>query len=338
MENRNRKLSEIGEKKAIYDIISKYISKPVYGEYLYFPEDCRDIYPIAPRILFSIDGYSIKSAKLPWRTLSDIGWCAVVNAISDHVCKGGLPRDIVVSIGLTGENTIGDLEDLMNGIEDAVKTYRLRLLGGDLNVTADPWINVAVLSYTSIKKPPRRCCGKLGDLIIATGIYGAMGFLSIHGLEESMSIKWIVENTRRPIVYLETAFIISQYYRFINASMDSSDGLGYTLLELSRLSNKGILLKNHPRYYSELDKICGSEECIWKYVLNGGEEYGSVIVIQEEYVNRVVDYLNKLRIPHEVIGKFIDKPPHLYYGDTILDDYVKQWDQFKGWIQRTTII
>lgn len=332
LENRTRKLGEIGEKRAIIEVVSKYISKPGFSEYLFFPEDTRDIVPIAPRLLFSIDGYSINSVKLPWRTLSDVGWCAVVGAISDHVCKGGLPRDIVVSIGLTRDYTIGDLDDLMNGIYDAVKKYNLRLVGGDLNSTNDPWIDIAVLSYTPVKKPPRRCCGKPGDLVIVTGIYGAMGYVSIHGLEESNRVKWVVENTRRPIVYLETAIVIASNYRFINATMDTSDGLGYTLLEISQLSNSGIVLEKYPKYYSELEKICSSEDCFWKYILSGGEEYGTVIVVSEKHLDKVIDYLNKLHIPFEIIGRFVDKKPHLYYKELVLDNLFIKWDQFRGWI------
>ena len=77
-------LRDLGEKSVIEKIISRYISKPGYGEYLDFPNDARDIIPIAPRILFSIDGYALDKVKLPWRTMRDVGYAAVVGAISDR--------------------------------------------------------------------------------------------------------------------------------------------------------------------------------------------------------------------------------------------------------------
>ncbi|OYT39201.1 MAG: thiamine-monophosphate kinase [Desulfurococcales archaeon ex4484_58] len=287
MEIRGKKLGEIGEKRIIREIISKYISKPSWDEHLGLLDDARDFLPIAPRILFSIDGYSLEKAMLPWRNYRDIGWCIVVGGISDHIVKGGIPREIMVSIGLPSDTLVDDLVELFNGIREAVEQYNLRLLGGDLNESKTPWISVSVISYTSAKKPPSRCCGSPGDKVVVTGYYGAMGYVVLHGLEEASGKGWVVKYTRRPIVYLETAIIIASNYRVIHSSMDVSDGLGSTLLELIRVSGKGIVLEDKPFYYNELDEECGSdEECLWRHILNGGEEYGSVLIIDRNYVDR----------------------------------------------------
>lgn len=325
------KLGDLGEKNLIENVISKYLDKPGYGEYLKYPDDTRDIIPIAPRILFSIDGYSINKVRLPWRNLRDIGWTAVIGAISDHIAKGGVPRDIMVSLGLSKNTFVNDLVEIMEGIREAVDKYSLRLLGGDLNESETPWIDVAVIGYTSAKKPPGRCCMQGGDKIIVTGIYGGMGYVVLEGVKKASSMEWVVENTRRPRVYIEVGIVISSYYRSIHASMDVSDGLGYTLLEIARISGKGVVLENLPVYRRELEEICSSKECIWRYVLNGGEEYGVVIVVNNKWVNEVFDMLKKYGVPASVIGSVVDKPPHLYLDNKVFDDKIVFWDQFKGW-------
>ncbi len=326
------KLGDLGEKKVLEEIISKYLDPPDHGEYLRYPDDTRDIIPIGPRLLFSIDGYTIEKSKLPWRSLRDIGWCAVVGAISDHVAKGGVPRDIMVSLGLPRETLVNDLVELMEGIREAVKAYDLRLLGGDLNEARTPWIDVAVLGYTSAKKPPGRCCGYPGDRVIVTGVYGAMGYVVLEGFEKSMKLQWVIEATRRPHIYIETGVVIASNYKSIHASMDVSDGLGYTLLEITRLSKYGIMLENLPVYHSELREVCGDDiDCLWRHILNGGEEYGVVLVADHRRSNEILDLLRKYGVPASMVGKVVDQPPHLYLGEKIIDDYVMHWDQFRGW-------
>ncbi|MET1159562.1 MAG: thiamine-phosphate kinase [Thermoprotei archaeon] len=328
------KLGDLGEKKIIEEIIAKYITSPSWEEHLEPLDDARDILPAGPRILFSIDGYSLEKAKLPWRGMSDLGWCSIVGAISDHIAKTGIPRDVVISLGLPRDTPVDDLIDFMNGVREAIQYYNLRLLGGDLNESREPWVSVAVIGYTSAKKPPGRCCGKPGDLVIVTGVYGAMGYVVLRGIEDAAKEKWVVEATRRPKPYVETAVVLSSYYKSVHASMDVSDGLGYTLLELARRMGKGIVLTEKPRYHGELDKICDSENCIWKHILNGGEEYGVVAIVSPQHAETIYEYLLKLEVPAQIIGRVEDKPPHLYLGDQVVDDLISVWDQFKEWDRR----
>ncbi len=332
MEAGDKTLGDIGEKRVIEEIISKYIAKPFFDEHLGFPNDARDLLPMAPRILFSIDGYSLSRAKLPWRSYSDLGYSAIVGAVSDHLVKGGFPRDIMVSIGFPPDTSIDVFKEFFEGIGEALNEYGLRLLGGDLNVSNDPWIDVAVLSYTSAKKPPGRCCGFVGDKVIVTGLYGAMGYVVLHGFEEASRVEWVVENTRRPHIYPGLAVVVSMNYRVIHASMDVSDGLGYTLLELARLMNHGIELHGFPKYYRGVEELCRDDLCMLKYLLNGGEEYGAVLFVDKNMYEYVLDYLYKLEIPATVVGEVVDKSPHIYYRGETIDDLVIEWDQFRGWI------
>jgi thiamine-monophosphate kinase len=336
LEDRLEKLGDLGEKRVIEEIISRYIAGPGQAEYLGYPDDARDIWPMAPRLLFSIDGYALEHARLPWRSLGDLGWCAITGVISDHVAKGGVPRDLVLSIGYPRDRLAGEIEEIMSGVGDALKYYKLRLLGGDLNESPTPWIDVALISYTSAKKPPGRCCGLPGDKVIVTGVYGAMGYVVLHGIEDSMGVEWVVEATRRPHAMLETGIIIASNYRSIHASMDVSDGLGYTLLELVRLMHHGVVLEKPPRYHSGLESVCGGDlECIWRHVLNGGEEYGVVLLVEPGRAEEILDLLRKYGVPAEIVGEVVDKPPHIYIGGSIADDRVVVWDQFRGWSRRS---
>ncbi len=327
---RDEKLGLLGEEFIVEKIISKYISKQLPGEHLGFPDDARDLLPMAPRILFNIDGYSLLNAKLPWRSWSDVGYAAITGAISDHIVKGGVPRDVMVSIGLPRDTNVSVLEEIYRGIGDALREYNLRLLGGDTNSSSDPWIAVSVLGYTTAKKPPRIDSAKPGDTVIVTGYYGAMGVAALLGFEKASRYEWVVKATRRPRTYVELALIISNYYRSIHASIDVSDGLGYSLLEICRSSGIGIELFDKPLYYEGLEELCkGNDKCMWKYILNGGEEYGAVLIVDYRVIDRIEEYLVKFRIPYKVIGRVIKGTGISVEGEKVT---ITRWDQFRGWI------
>lgn len=325
------RLGEVGEKEAIARVIAKYISKPNKWERLGVLDDARDLIPRSPRITFSIDGFSLNSVKLPWRSLSDIGWCSIVATVSDHVVKGSAPREVMVSLGLPRDWSLNMLDEFYKGVYEAVSEYGLRLLGGDLNVSSDPWVSVSIIGYSPIKKPPSRCCGKVGDVVIATGIYGAMGFVNKHGFIEASRHEWVINATKRPKPHLDLSIVISSNYRYINASMDVSDGLGYTILELSKTMGKGVELINYPHYHTELDAICLSDICLWEYVLNGGEEYGSVLIVDPLHIGRITSMLDKFHVPYRIIGSVINEEPGIYFKGGKLSAEINTYDQFIGW-------
>ncbi len=328
MENRQKEL--VSEETLLENIVKKFISSRIPGEYLEYPDDAKDLMMNGPKILVNVDGTSIKSVKLPWRNYSDVGWTVIVGAISDHLVKGSFPRDVFVSIGLNRKDADKVLEELYMGISDAVKHYNLRLLGGDLNSSDDPWISVTIIGFTSAKKPPRRDTAKPGDKIIVTSVYGAMGYVALNNLFQNPP-EWIVKATKRPKVYLEVAAIIASHYRSIHASIDVSDGLGYSLYEISRRTRYRIELYKKPQYYQELEEYCNSDKCLWEYILNGGEEYGAVICVDKKQVDEVLDFLKKFNIPHEEIGTVIDADPGLMIKG-IGKVKLRRWDQFSGWI------
>ncbi|WP_084322147.1 thiamine-phosphate kinase [Desulfurococcus amylolyticus] len=326
-------LGEMGEEAVINLIADKLISKPESGESLTYPDDARDLLPRGPRLIYSMDAYRIKSLMLPWRTWSDIGWMALTGALSDVVVKGGVPSVAMIGLGLSSETDILDLEELVKGLREASNYYDVRITGGDTNESLDPWIAVSVMGFTTCKHPPSRRGARPGDIVIATGSYGSMGFVALHGVVEAGGISWVVDNTKRVYLKLEVANVIMSTYRFIHASMDVSDGLGYTLEQLSELSGYGILLENLPVHPAGLREYCkNSIECMWRHVLVGGEEYGAVLIVAGEYLDKVAEELDYYEIPYSIIGRVGNISPGIYINGARIT--VERWDQFRGWGKR----
>ncbi|MCY0867751.1 MAG: thiamine-phosphate kinase [Desulfurococcus sp.] len=325
-----RVLRDLGEENVISILAGRLLQAPSITENLGHPDDARDMLPKGPRIIYALDAFSIRSLKLPWRTMRDVGWMALTGAVSDVVAKGGIPSVAMIGLGLSGEMTAEDVEELASGVREAGDYYKVRVTGGDTNESRDPWIAVSVIGFTTCKKPPRRRGIKPGDVVVATGSYGAMGFVALHGLEEAGRREWVVRDTRRSTVRVELANVIMATYRYIHSSMDVSDGLGYTLSHISELNGYGITLKQLPHHPVELEDYCsGDTTCMWRHVLAGGEEYGVVLFVDGSRVDYVTRELDYYEISYSVIGVVEDRPPGVYINNSTI--HVARWDQFKGW-------
>lgn len=329
-EVQTKKICELLEDEIVSIIASRLVSQPGFGEHLFYPDDARDILPRGPRIIYSIDAYSINSLRLPWRSYSDIGWAALTGAVSDSVSKGGIPHASLIAMGLSCGMNLVELLELVNGLSDAARHYDVRILGGDTNYSLEDWIAVTVMGFTSAKIPPSRRGLRPGDYIVVTGTYGAMGYLAIHGIEKSINEKWVVEITKRPVTKIETGYVIEAYYKAISASMDVSDGLGYTLLTMSNLSGHGIDIETPPKTPRQILELCNENpRCVLDYTLIGGEEYGVVIGVKPEWLSSFVKELEHFNIEYEIIGRVVGTLPGVFYKGEKLQ--TKRYDQFKKW-------
>lgn|GEM_PF-599467 len=334
MAARDKKLAGIGEDELV-EIILKYLDPSKPYEHLPPGDDARDFLPRGPKQVFSSDAYSFSSLKLPWRTWRDAGWAGVVGCISDHFSKGSIPDIAMVSLGLSPSMSLGDFVELIEGIREVLTYYRVVYGGGDLNSSSDPWISASIVGFTTAKKPPRRYGARPGDKIVVTGKYGAMGIVSIDGVEEASRYKWVVEATRRPKPQVETSIVIAAHYRWIDASMDVSDGLSYTIHLMAKGSGLSARIDSPPLHYEELDEFCRDKKdpkrCVIERCLAGGEEYGVVLALPEKYVGEVTSYMDMYGVSYKVIGEFIDggEPGKIYWRGREIS--VVGWDQFRGW-------
>ncbi|MEM4481761.1 MAG: thiamine-phosphate kinase [Desulfurococcaceae archaeon] len=325
-------LSELKEEDVVTLLADIFVSTPGSGEHLRHPDDARDILPKAPRILFSLDAYTVRSLKLPWRALSDVGWAAVTGAISDVVSKGGIPYACMIGLGLPPAMEVEELKDFANGLKEASEHYGVKILGGDTNESLEAWISVGVIGFTPAKVPPSRKGLKPGDAVIVTGLYGAMGYVVRHGIEQSSSIPWVVEHTKRPRTRVEVGYVIGNNFRSISASMDVSDGLGFTLETLSGLSGFGVKLKNAPCVPQELAELCRSDiKCLLDYTLIGGEEYGVVMGASQQGLKGVVRELEYYDVPYSIIGEVVEAQSGMYFNNERV--VAGRYDQFSGWRQ-----
>ena len=317
------KLKDIGETGALEKIFE--IVRELYpSEKLPLGDDAS--YIESHNLVLSIDGYSALKSKYPWETWRTWGWRAVVASISDLIAKGARPIALLVSIGLPSEYEYSVLEDIMNGVAEAVREHKLVFAGGDLNSSVkDPWIDVASIGELVLPEPIARRGAKPGDNVYTTLVngYGVNGFIvkayykGIAGFEDRVG-------EVKPRAVREFLGIAARIKP--SASIDVSDGLLKSLWLLASSSSVRIDLEKLPDnpQAEELCRYYGID--YQEAILEGGEEYEIIFTTPVE-PSEVYSVCREEGAECMFLGKVEAGEPGVFFGNSKLE--VKGWDQFK---------
>lgn len=171
--------------------------------------------------------------KKDWFTLKQIAYKSMLVNISDAIAMNAKPKYALISIAIPKYYTNGDLKELANGFKKAAKDFDFEIIGGDTIENHKLDISITIISKTS--KPIYRSGVKEGDYLCYTGKLGD----SKKDLEALLSGKKIKKSSKfiKPVLKADFFYEASKY---INASMDISDGLFLDLEKLSIASNIGF--------------------------------------------------------------------------------------------------
>jgi thiamine-monophosphate kinase len=219
----------------------------------------------------------------PGMTLRQAARKAVVANVSDLAAKGARPYAGLVALGLPATLTRHDVREIAGGLSESAKEYRFPLVGGDTNESKDLVISIALFGLSDVRKMVLRSGAKVGDIIAVTGEFGSAsaGLRAIldRRIRPDRLPRDLARAVYEPAAQLNLGLRLAGT-RAITASIDSSDGLAWSLYELSRMSRVGIRVEALPiseaakrfavRYgYEALD-----------LALYGGEEYFLIVTVK----------------------------------------------------------
>lgn len=216
-------------------------------------------------------------------SLSQAARKAVVATVSDFAAKGVQPRGLLVSLGLAPPVRLSTVNEIASGLESGAKEYGCTIIGGDTNETDDLVIDCIGFGFAETEKILRRDGAKPSDVVAVTGDFGrtASGLRILVGQGRSWPRRFgrLTSSVLHPSAKLETGLKLAQT-GFVHSSIDSSDGLAWSLHEMARLSQVNIVLETIPvapdvKLFAE-DQGLVSEEL----ALFGGEEYELVLAIE----------------------------------------------------------
>jgi thiamine-monophosphate kinase len=208
---------------------------------------------------------------------------AVVMNVSDFAAKGVEPVVMLVSLGLPRGLMRKDVEEIARGLNAGSREYGAYIIGGDTGEASDLVITVSLFGTADRKALVLRSGAKAGDIVAVTGFFGktAAGLrLLLDGYAVSKELREVLLSAVcMPKARLCEGLALRRSGA-VSASIDSSDGLAWSLHELARMSSVGFMINGVPvadevRRFAEFNGLDPLELALY-----GGEEYELVVTVK----------------------------------------------------------
>jgi len=240
---------------------------------------------------------------LSYAPLAHLGYKAISSNVSDIAAMNGIPKQVVVSIGLSNRFSVEAAEKLYEGIKFACQDFKLDLIGGD--TTSSPSglvISVSITGEVEHKKLALRKGAKEKDIVCVTGdLGGAFIGLEVLSREKQVFISnpdmqpeldkynYIVQRQLKPVARMDIIYELRDLGLVPTSMIDISDGLASELHHLSKNSGVGF------RVYEDkipLDKQTYDTSVEFNIdpitsAMNGGEDYELLFTIDHKDFEKI---------------------------------------------------
>jgi thiamine-monophosphate kinase len=226
-----------------------------------------------------VDKTDVPPGMSPWQAARK----AVVMNVSDFAAKGVKPIAALVALGLPKRFTKKDIEEIGSGLNAGAHEYGTYIIGGDTGEASDLVIAVSLFGIAAKDALMLRSGAKPGDVVATTGLFGKTSAglkILVDDLKAPEKIReTLVDSVLMPTARLREGLTLAET-RAVSASIDSSDGLAWSLHEIARSSRVGM----------RIDLLPTAKECETFAVRNdldsmaltlyGGEEYELVLTVE----------------------------------------------------------
>lgn len=220
--------------------------------------------------------------KKDWMSLKQIAYKSMIVNISDAIAMNARPKYALISIAIPKYYSKKELKHLASGFQKAASKFGLEIIGGDTieNIKLD--ISITIISKTL--NPIYRTGVKQDDFVCYTGTLGE----SKRDLKALLNNEQIATDSKflKPKLNPEFFYEASKY---INASMDISDGLFFELEKLSSSSKVGF------EFFEEITENIGTS----------GEEYELLFTFSQKDKKKIEQIAKKHSVKLNIFAKAI---------------------------------
>lgn len=208
---------------------------------------------------------------------------ALVMNISDFASKGVQPTAALVALGLPRGLNQKDIEELGRGLNAGAREYGAYVVGGDTGEATDLVISIALFGVAEKASLMLRNGAKPGDLLAVTGFFGKPS-AGLRLLMDNCSASHHLRDVLLGAVFMPKARLKEGlalgHSGAVSASIDSSDGLAWSLHEIAKMSHVGFVLNSVPvsdevKRFAEFNRLDPLELALY-----GGEEYELVLTVK----------------------------------------------------------
>ena len=234
----------------------------------------------------------------PGMTIRQAARKSVVATISDFAAKGVKPMLLMIGLGLTRPVKPRTVSEIARGLGEAAQEYGCRIIGGDTSETNDLIIDCIGLGLAGKGQIIPRNGAKPGDIVAVTGHFGrtaaGLQILNSKSKKEIREYSSLVQAVLRPTAQLQAGLRLAKT-GYVNSSIDSSDGLAWSLSEIARLGRVNIIIDKVPvakaaEKFASFHRLDPEE-----MALHGGEEYELVCTISRNRFDSVTKLIPSLR-------------------------------------------
>ena len=279
---------------------------------------------------------------LTYTPLAHLGYKAVIANISDIYAMNGIPKQVMVNIGVSNRFSVEALDELYSGIHIACKKYELDLVGGDTCSTRQGLvISITVIGETPEGRVVYRSGAKEGDLICVTGDLGG-AYVGLQLLEREKEVflsdnnmkpefegqDYIIGRQLKPEARKDIIEYLSDQELIPSSMIDISDGLASDLIHICKASGVGAGLREedlpiHANTYNTAVKFNHDPTTT---ALSGGEDYELLFTISPQHQD-IIEAHNDISIvgligPAEAGTKLLTK------GGQVMDITAQGWNHF----------
>jgi thiamine-monophosphate kinase len=216
---------------------------------------------------------------------TQIGRKVVTMNFSDLAAKGVTPTGFMLSLGLPRNFEVEETLGIMNGVISQSERFGACVMGGDTGEANGLVVSGMAFGFAEESRIVKRSGANIGDILAVTGPFGLTGAGLKLLLERTKSKPEIRERLVKavyepmPRVREGVALAASGC---LSSSIDSSDGLAWSIHELANFSKVGFLVENIP-VPKEVTAFAGLNNLDpLDLALNGGEEYELVVTIKRD--------------------------------------------------------
>jgi len=310
------RLAELGERKAIELILSMLERSPSA-----FPPPGDDVsgWRLGDGLVavLKTDMLVASTDVPPGMTHYQAARKAVVMNVSDLAAKGVRPLALLASLGLPSDITAGELAELARGLNDGAREHGAFLIGGDTNECPDLVIAICAFGLAREGELITRSGARPGDILAVSGEFG-LTYLGLRALLEGLELRPEVrEKALRAVLMpearLELGLALAKSGA-LTASIDSSDGLAWSLAELARASGVGFVVEEppiKPEVAEEAERLGLNplEACFY-----GGEEYELVFTVRPELWHKALEAARSVGARIRRVGRAVREPGLWFRG------------------------
>ena len=226
---------------------------------------------------------------LVYTPLRHLGYKAVVVNLSDVYAMNAAPRQITVSLGISGKFSVEALDEFYEGVKLACERFNVDLVGGDTSGSLTGLVISVTAIGTALKEElAPRSGAKPNQLICVSGDLGA-AFMGLKILEREKELHaqdpefqpelsgydYILQRFLKPEPRVDVLLELKEAGIKPGAMIDISDGLSSELLHICKASECGCQV-----YDERIPVVDETAEAAREFqmeplvaALHGGEDY-----------------------------------------------------------------